>query len=77
MKTKEELYAIKEKIDALNEKLAELTDEELKQVTGGNCWPEYYGKKGFFRRDVDFNITDWNGCGQEQIPSEGEFVPAK
>lgn len=35
MKTKEELNAIKEEFEALNKKLAELTDEELKLVTGG------------------------------------------
>ena len=77
MKTKDELDAIKEEIDALNEKLAELTDEELKSVTGGNWWPEYYGEDGFSRGGVNFNITDWNGYGQEEIPSEGEFIPAK
>ena len=35
MKTKEELNAIKEEIETLNEKLAELTEEELAQVNGG------------------------------------------
>ena len=35
MKTKEELNAIKEDVETLNKKLKELTDEELKQVTGG------------------------------------------
>ena len=35
MKTKDELDAIKEEIDALNKKLAELTDDELAQVAGG------------------------------------------
>ena len=35
MKTKEELDALKEEYNALNKKLAELTDEELAQVTGG------------------------------------------
>lgn len=35
MKTKEELNAIKEEVEALNKKLAELTEEELEQVTGG------------------------------------------
>lgn len=35
MKTKEELKALKEEVEILNEKLAELSDEELKQVTGG------------------------------------------
>ena len=35
MKTKEELNALKEEVEAVNKKLAELTDEELAQVTGG------------------------------------------
>ena len=35
MKTQEELNALKDEVETLNEKLAELTDEELKQVTGG------------------------------------------
>ena len=34
-KTKEELNAIKEEVEALNEKCRELTPEELKEVTGG------------------------------------------
>ena len=36
MKTKEELEQIKEEYTELNRKLAELTEDELKQVTGGN-----------------------------------------
>ena len=35
MKTKEELNALKEEVEALNKKLAELTEEELVQVSGG------------------------------------------
>ena len=35
MKTKEELNALKEEVEALNKKLAELTEEELAQVIGG------------------------------------------
>ena len=35
MKTPEELNALKEEVETLNKKLAELTDEELKQVAGG------------------------------------------
>ncbi len=35
MKTKEELDALKEEVEAVNEKLAELTEEEIAQVTGG------------------------------------------
>ena len=33
MKTKEELNALKAEIETLNKKLAELTDEELEQVS--------------------------------------------
>ena len=35
MKTKEELNAIKEEVESVNEKLQELTEEEIAQVTGG------------------------------------------
>ena len=35
MKTKEELNALKEEVEAVNKKLAELTEEELEQVSGG------------------------------------------
>ncbi len=35
MKTKEELNALKTEVEALNKKLAELTEEELKEVVGG------------------------------------------
>ena len=36
MKTKEELNAIKEEVETLNKKLAELTEDELAQVSGGS-----------------------------------------
>ena len=36
MKTKEELDALKEEINKVNEKICELTPEELEQVTGGS-----------------------------------------
>ena len=35
MKTEEELNALKEEVESMNKKLADLTDEELKQVSGG------------------------------------------
>ena len=35
MQTKEELNALKEEVETLNKKLAELTEDELKEVTGG------------------------------------------
>ncbi len=36
MKTQEELNALKEEVETLNEKLHELTEEELAQVSGGD-----------------------------------------
>ena len=44
MKTKEELNAIKEEVEAMNRKLAELTTEELAQITGSREVPD--GKGG-------------------------------
>lgn len=43
MKTKEELGKLKEEYTELNKKLSELTEEELKQVTGGlqYDWRDY------------------------------------
>ena len=43
MKTKEELNALKEEVETMNKKLAELTEEELAQVAGGAGFiiPEY------------------------------------
>lgn len=45
-KAQEELKAIKEEVDTLNEKLAELTEEELEQVNGGaKLDPERFRRK--------------------------------
>ena len=35
VKTQEELNALKEEVETLNQKLAELTEEELAEVSGG------------------------------------------
>ena len=35
MKTKEELNALKEEVETLSKKLAELSEEELEEVAGG------------------------------------------
>ena len=35
MKSKEELNKLKEEVEAVNEKLSELTPEEIEQVSGG------------------------------------------
>lgn len=39
MKTKEELKEIKKEVETLNKKLAELSEDELKEVVGGNQHP--------------------------------------
>ena len=51
MKTKEELNALKKEVEMLNKKLAELTEDELKQVTGGWHWGDNWGDDGYFRFD--------------------------
>ena len=43
MKTKEELNALKNEVEALNDKLSTLTEEELTQVSGGGQTPENSG----------------------------------
>ena len=40
-KTQEELKVIKEEVETLNEKIRELTPEELKQVIGGSGKSDY------------------------------------
>lgn len=41
MKTEEELQILKEKVEEINKELEELTEEELKIVTGGyRVYPE-------------------------------------
>ena len=45
-KSKEELNKIKEEVETVNEKLQELTPEELEQVTGGAAGPKVEGVIG-------------------------------
>lgn len=42
MKTKEELQALKDQVEELNKRFAELTEEELEQVTGGIDYQKDY-----------------------------------
>lgn len=44
MKTKEELNILKKEVEALNKKLADLTDEELEQVASGIAPGRVYWK---------------------------------
>ena len=44
-KTKKELNALKKEVEAVNEKLAELTPEEIAQVSGGVGRSSHEGKR--------------------------------
>ncbi len=57
MKTKEELNALKNEVEALNKKLAELTEEELAQVTGG-------GVESYLDRSQP-NFEEWRQSNPE------------
>ena len=61
MKTKEELKALKEEVEALNKKLHELTEEELAQVSGG-VLPD--GGK------ILFGLSSFEPIGIVPVPSE-------
>ena len=47
MKTKEELNALKEEVETLNKKLAELNEEELAEVSGGIALDSEGEKQGY------------------------------
>ena len=55
MKTKEELNVLKEEVEALNKKLAELTDEELEQINGGE---EFRFDQWFYVPGPDYEAQD-------------------
>ena len=63
MKSKEELNALKTEVEAMNKKLAELTEDELAQVTGG--WWDKLGACGFFSSEWSETI-ELLGGGQHQ-----------
>ena len=61
MKTKEELNALKKEVEAVRKKLAELTNEELAQVCGGNGKPDY--KVPFYEPTLEW--TEYVITGQD------------
>lgn len=57
MKTKEELGALRNEVEALNKKLAELSEDELAQVAGGqSVMPVIYA--GTKEKDEQILIVD-------------------
>ena len=65
MKTKEELNTLKEEVKTVNEKLHELTEEELAQVTGGVD----FGDLG----DRVFGLFSFEPIGIVPVPSEDDI----
>ena len=62
MKTAEEINALKNEVETMNKKLAELSDEELTQVTGGVD----FGGLG----DRVFGLSGFESIGIVLVPSE-------
>ena len=60
MKTAEELKSLKEEVEALNKKLAELSEAELEQVNGGAD-----GNKKIFPSEKGFGFISPDGGGRD------------
>lgn len=67
MKTKEELNALREEVEALNKKLAELTAEEFEYIAGGDANGGHLSGK---LRMNYIRIIDGDGETGEPSPSE-------
>lgn len=75
MKTKDELNALRNEVDALNKKLAELNEDELKEITGGaDVRPEhqYYKWKGIYYTKLYSDCPGQNDCGCMKCPHRHE-----
>ena len=57
-KSKEELNALKEEVEAVNEKFAELTEEEIAQVSGGHSLASPH--------DINIMVFDTDVYGSER-----------
>ena len=86
MKTKDELDALRNKVKDLNAKLAELSDDELKEVTGGVYEGELNGKiiiepiseVSTPSTDTGYDVKYEKGCEWEPnkpANSGGYYVP--
>ena len=55
MKTKEELTALKEEVEAVSKKLSELTEDELAQVTGGRYMQDMEDTYQFAYTSIEYS----------------------
>ena len=70
MKTKEELNALQEELENLNKKLEELSEEELKEVTGGLLPIPYVSAvQNIIKSRVNSNFVN-NSWKSDILPSE-------
>ena len=77
-KTQEELNAIKEEVESMNKKLAELTDEELKQVTGGNIEQEIKNlAKQYFQIEEESTGEKFKDFLEKYARYYGNILPKK
>ena len=65
MRTAEELKSLKEEVEALNKKLAALSEEELEQVNGGAD-----GNKKIFPSEKGFGFISPDGGGRDVFSHE-------
>ncbi len=73
MKSKEDLNTLKKEDESVNKKLTELSEEELKQVSGGD-WSGFTGKQNIIPPSAESLIapTPCNAGGQGLKPSTAQ-----
>ena len=70
MKSREELTALKEEVEALNKKLAELTENEMELVSGGGISTYMAcpcGYRIFWLGTFKDQVFDCKSCGKHSL----------
>ena len=65
-KTKEELIEIKEELKSLNSKLKELTEDELKEITGGADFSANFSKSIIIGQAIKEKLTPYDEYDRHQ-----------
>ena len=74
MKTQEELSALKDEVNGLKTKLAELTEDELEQVTGGLIPIIFAQTQGMGENDYDIEWKKTPGDPTKELVEPGEYT---